>query len=192
MIWNTIDRNIRWGDFVAFDQSDYLDESNYGICYGLCRGVIESNAGNNMYRRDFDGCYNRIAELFGGGDATLPFVNRGAKLQVARNQRKRKWVSFYQNLETYKLYILGVKECTPGYCTRYSLGSYLTYGDWSSNHAVLIGGTNDRVLVFDPNVGLCLYQNVDITKLSYTDLGRLVENLGGRRQDSVYVQEIEE
>ncbi len=166
---------------IDYDQSKHID---VGVCYGMCRRILELDGHATNARtleKAFEILRNRIH--------SRTFLLKGLTAQVNRRQTGRNYVSY--PLSQQRFYIVSCNiSLSAGYCTPYSLASYVTPSGWSPDHAVLLLGVDGGTLMFDPNWGCAAWESLPIEILRRKQLEELI---GGGYKPSfpVYVTHVE-
>ncbi|MCF6764940.1 hypothetical protein L3V82_04070 [Thiotrichales bacterium 19S3-7] len=171
--------------FFSFKQVDYLPEGHTGACYGMCRAITDSSIGDSIVKQNK---VIEIAELIKNKTLSQNFIELAIETQNVLEQYFKETTAL--PLEKNTIYILGVTaKLSAGYFTKYSLASYLDIDSYFANHAVLLIGTDDGVVIFEPRAGVYV-SNEDITKLNRYDIEHLVEQTVSDQQ-KIYLSEIE-
>lgn len=170
---------------TSFSQSDYLTKGVRGVCYGMCRRVLELDGSQIRGAKTLEAAFETVSKRLD----TKGFVSKSHDAQQSRRQSNRTTVSL--PLSDRILYIVGCNiNLTSGYMTRYSLASYVTKEAWSADHAVLLVGLEEGILMFDPNWGCAIWKTQAIEKLSWSEIQELIAS-GYKNPPPVYVVEVE-
>lgn len=179
MVWNTNPTAN-----LPFNQTDLLSNVEPGVCYGMCRKLLELDGSALQRASSAKGVYDIIVSRM----ASKKFIEHSRNAQAKRRQSGR--VTVNPPLSEGVCYIIGCNiSVSSGYVTRYSLISYFSPSAWYGDHAAFLFGQGGGTVLFEPNWGCALWDGMDIGKLTWSSLNDLVS--GGYRNVPVYVTEVE-
>ncbi len=168
-----------------FNQAHYLTRRELGVCYGMCRIILEHVGWVPQatdLKKAFDGIQGKIN--------TDLFIDRSRTAQKKRRQTGRPVVPL--PLKERIFYIGGCNiSLAYGYCTYYSLSSYVTPSAWMADHAVLLVGIEGGTIILDPNWGCAAWDGLDIRLLKRRTIEELVGGGYNSGSGPIYLAEVE-
>ncbi len=154
-------------DYYRWEQGKQKRSVGGGICYGLCLALGKKING----KRTAEDAYNTIEKnLIWPGR----IFDEGYQKQKNQPQYSRKKAQ-EPAPKGRPLIVQCNINADAGWCTRYSLGSYLNPFSWFGNHACLVFHQEDstNLVLFDPNTGLTGWSGIN--QLTFSDLGKMLD-----------------
>lgn len=139
--------------YYRFEQGKQNVTIGSGICYGICLYLAKKIRNKN----DTGSVYETLSGELKNNRTRV--IQSGISKQKHENQDRRKKTSV--PLPTGRpLIIMCNTNADSGYCSRYSILSYVNPFSWFGNHACLLWHNEEGTVIFDPNSGLTGWKKI--------------------------------